>query len=139
MSQTTQTTPVTKEAASQPLPKAVADKQPLKAKTALRKIFGYEWVLHNINFILFLALLAVVYIYNGHQSDRTIRQINRTAKEIKQLQYEYKTLKSELMYKSREAELLKATEPLGLTLTRTPHQRIPATNTAHAQQRKANE
>ena len=63
---------------------------------------------------MFLALLAVVYIYNGHYADKTIRNINQTAKEVKELQYEYKTVKSEVMFRSKQSELAKAVEPLGL-------------------------
>ncbi|MDP9230721.1 MAG: FtsL-like putative cell division protein, partial [Bacteroidota bacterium] len=44
----------------------------------------------------------------------TIRNINRTAKEVKELQYEYKTVKGEVMFRSKQSELVKAVEPLGL-------------------------
>ena len=61
-----------------------------------------------------MALLAVIYIYNGHYADKTIRNINQTAKEVKELQYEYKNVKSEVMFRSKQSELIKAVEPLGL-------------------------
>ena len=80
----------------------------------------YQWISSNIPFFLFLAVLAVLYIANGHMADKTIRDINTTAKEIKELQYEYKTLKSEMMFKSRETEMMKAAEPLGLKITNQP-------------------
>ena len=63
---------------------------------------------------MFLALLAVVYIYNGHNADNTIRRINRTAKEVKELKYEYIDLKSEVMFLSKPGEVIKAVVPLGL-------------------------
>lgn len=65
-------------------------------------------------FIFFLALLAVVYIYNGHMADKTVIKINRTATEVKELQWEYKSLKSEVMFRSKPSELAKALQPLGL-------------------------
>jgi predicted membrane protein len=67
-----------------------------------------------VPFFLFLTLLAVIYIYNGHYADKAIRNINRTSKEVKELQYEYKTVKSEVMFRSKPSELVKAVEPLGL-------------------------
>jgi hypothetical protein len=79
-------------------------------------IFNYSWILKNISFFLFMAALAVVYIANGHMADNRIRKINDTARKLKDLQYEYKTLKSEIMFKSRESEMVKAAEPLGLTM-----------------------
>ena len=35
-------------------------------------------------------------------------------REVKELQYEYKTVKSEVMFRSKQSELVKAVEPLGL-------------------------
>jgi hypothetical protein len=80
--------------------------------------------LRNIGFFLFLAVLAVVYIANGHMSDNRIRKINETARALKDLQYEYKTLKSEMMFKSRESEMVKAAAPLGLIMDTTSPARI---------------
>ena len=83
---------------------------------------SYRWIMKNIGFFLFLASLAVVYIYNGHYADKVSRDINRTGKELKELQYEYKTLKSEVMFRSKQSELAKAVEPFGLKqLTQPPY------------------
>ena len=79
-----------------------------------KRLLNYQSVVKQIPFFLFLALLAVIYIYNGHYADKTIRNINRTAKEVKELQYEYKTVKSDVMFRSKQSELAKAVEPLGL-------------------------
>jgi hypothetical protein len=69
-------------------------------------------------------LLAVVYIANGHMADKTIRDISKTQKELKDLQYEYKTVKSEVMFLSEEAQVLKAAEPLGLKISTEVPQRL---------------
>jgi hypothetical protein len=50
-------------------------------------------------------------------ADNTIRDINNTARQVKELQYEYKSLKSEEMFKSREAQIVQAATPLGLKIT----------------------
>jgi hypothetical protein len=40
---------------------------------------------------------------------------------VKELQWEYKTVKSEVMFQSKQSELVKAVEPLGLKeLTESP-------------------
>src|ERR1044071_5970522 len=75
---------------------------------------NYQSIVKQIPFFLFLALLAVIYIYNGHYADKTIRNINKTSREVKELQHEYKTVKSELMFRSKQSELAKNVEPLGL-------------------------
>jgi hypothetical protein len=82
--------------------------------TGWKRWLNYQSVVKQVPFFLFLALLAVIYIYNGHKADKTIRSINRTAKEVKELQWEYKTVKSEVMFRSKQSELVKAVEPLGL-------------------------
>lgn len=76
--------------------------------------FNYQWVVRNIPFFLFLAFLAVLYIYNGHLADKLTRKIGVTEKHIKELQYEYKTVKSEVIFRSKASELVRAVEPLGL-------------------------
>lgn len=87
----------------------------LKPGTAgWKRLLNYQSIVKQVPFFLFLALLAVVYIYNGHYADKTIRNINQTAKDVKELQYEYKTVKSEVMFRSKQSELAKAMEPLGL-------------------------
>ncbi len=93
-------------------------------KRSIRRLINYRWITANVPFFLFLALLAVLYIANGHLADKTVRDINATAAELKELQYEYKTVKSDLMFKSREAEMVKITAPLGLKITATPPMHI---------------
>ena len=87
-------------------------------KNPLKGLFNYQWIVKNIPFFLFLSVLAVLYIANGHMADKTVRRINNTSRELKELQFEYKTLKSEVMFKSEEQQVIKATEPLGLKVVK---------------------
>ena len=92
-----------------------------EVKLDWKRWLNYQSLVKQVPFFLFLAVLAVVYIYNGHYADKTIRNINKTAKEVKELQWEYKTVKSEVMFQSKQSELVKAVEPLGLKeLTEAP-------------------
>jgi len=79
-----------------------------------KSFLSYKWVVRNIPFFLFLALLAVLYIYNGHYADKLTRKISVTEKHIKELEYQYKTVKSEVIFRSKASELAKAVESLGL-------------------------
>lgn len=90
------------------------EKEISRRKKQRKRLFGYRWIVRNIPFFLFLAVLAIVYIYNGHYADNTVRSINKVNRELKELQYEYKTLKSEVMFRSKQSELAKAVLPLGL-------------------------
>jgi len=95
--------------------------QPIGKKISWRKLLSHQWIVRNIPFFLFLASLAVLYIYNGHYADKITRKIGVTEKHIKELEYEYKTIKSEVIFRSKASELAKAVAPLGLKeLTKAP-------------------
>ena len=83
-------------------------------KNPLKGWFDQQWMLRQLPFFLFLSLLAILYIANGHYADQVIRKINLTQSEIKELQFNYKTLKSELMFKSGEEQMIQAATPLQL-------------------------
>jgi cell division protein FtsL len=97
-------------------------------RNPLKGLFNYQWIVKNIPFFLFLSALTVLYIANGHRGDRIIRKINSTSNELKDLQYEYKTLKSEVMFKSQEMQIVKATEPLGLKVSKEIPRRLQKAN-----------
>ena len=90
------------------------EKEISRRKRQRKRLFGYRWIVKNIPFFLFLSVLAIIYIYNGHYADNTVRNINNVNRELKELQYEYKTLKSDVMFRSKQSELAKAVQPLGL-------------------------
>jgi hypothetical protein len=95
-------------------------RQGREAKISLKGLFSHAWIMKNISFFLFLAAWGVVYIYNGHYAEKTIRDIGRTNRELKEMQYEYKTLRSEVMFRSKQSELAKAVAPFGLKELTTP-------------------
>ncbi len=92
---------------------------------AVKKLSGhslvnYTWIIKHLTFLMFLALLAVIYIANGHWADKTIRDINVTAKQVKDMEYEYKNLKSLEMYRTRESQVTQAAAALGLKPSTVP-------------------
>ena len=89
-------------------------------KTEKKFRINYQLMVQHLPFFLFLSALAVVYIYNGHYSDKIIKSISRTNKELTELQYEYKTMKSEVMFRSKQSEIAKSVAPLGLMELTTP-------------------
>lgn len=93
----------------------------LSRQAGWKQWLNYQSIVKQVPFFLFLAVLAVLYIYNGHQADKTIRSINRTEKEVKELQYEYTAVKGELISRSMQSKLLEAVKPLELKeLTESP-------------------
>lgn len=85
----------------------------------LSKIFGGgflsdERTIQHVPFILFLALIAILYIANGYYADDKIREVNRVSNEIKELRTEYISSKSDLMFVSKQSQIAAAVDTLGL-------------------------
>lgn len=73
-----------------------------------------ESTLKHVPFLLFLAFIAILYIANGYQADDKIREVNRITNELKELRSEYISTKSDLMFVSKQSEVAKAAEPMGI-------------------------
>jgi predicted membrane protein len=89
-----------------------------------RKLMYNRWIVKNIPFYFFSAALAIVYIANGHYADKMMRKISTTEKNLKEMEYEFKTVKQDVIFRSKESELAKAVEPLGLKLLMVPPVRL---------------
>lgn len=79
-----------------------------------KRWLNYQSVVRQLPFILFLAVLAVIYIYNGHQADKITRNIDVLTREVKELKWEYIDKKKVVMFLSKPSEVAKAAAPLGL-------------------------
>lgn len=80
----------------------------------------------QIPFILFLVLLALVYIANRYHAEKVIRRIDFLSKEIKDLRAEEITTASELMNLNRptHVQVLIDQKQLGLKFPDTPPKKI---------------
>lgn len=103
---------------------AVEDALPQEPKKEWRLRINYRLITQNLPFLLFLAVVALVYIANSHLAEKKVRRINKLSREIRELKWEYLSVKSELMFRSKLSEVSKAVEPLGLKELNTPPQRI---------------
>jgi len=70
--------------------------------------------LNHLPYILFLTVIAVLYIANGYYADDKTRQENKLKNEIKEKHSEFISTTSELMFASKQSEVAKAAEELGL-------------------------
>lgn len=74
--------------------------------------------------MLFCGFLALLYIANAHTVEKRIRKISRLETEMKDLRAEYISLKSELMYLSKQSEVAKRVEVAGLKELRSAPKKI---------------
>jgi len=80
-------------------------------------VFTRELILGQLRYVLFLTVLALLYIANRYHSEGIIRQINKVQNEIKDLRSEHISITSELMYLSKQSEVKKMSDEKGLGLT----------------------
>lgn len=79
-----------------------------------KRLLNYSSIVKQLPFFLFLSVLAILYIYNGHNADKTIRRIGRATSELKDLQGEYKSVTGDVLLRSRQSEMIETVKPLGL-------------------------
>ncbi|MCC6385355.1 MAG: hypothetical protein LC117_08045 [Bacteroidia bacterium] len=80
-------------------------------------IFGklrMELIISIIPFLFFIVFLAMLLIGNSFYTERLIRNIDRTGKEIKELQSEFITGRSDLMFRTNQSQVAAMVEPNGL-------------------------
>ncbi len=64
----------------------------------------------NLPFVLYITVIAVIYIGNSYHAEKIKRDIVNLQKNIKDLRSEAITLQSELMYVRRQAEISRLIE-----------------------------
>ena len=74
-------------------------------------------------FLLFF-FLVIVYIGNGHFSDKTARKIRRLEQSVENLRVDYITLKEESMVASKQSEVARRVGEIGLVESLEPPYKI---------------
>ena len=93
-----------------------------------------EQSIRFLPYFIFLSVLAVAYIANGYYAESKIRKENKLTEDLKELKSEYITTKSDLMFMSKQSEVAKAVEPLGLVQSLTPPKKILVRNNTTTKQ-----
>jgi hypothetical protein len=71
-------------------------------------------VVEVMPYLFFLFFLALVYIGNSYYAEKTVREIDQTNRDIKELHSEFITTKSELMRSSKLTEVAKSIRHTGV-------------------------
>jgi hypothetical protein len=97
------------------------EKHPLRLP-GLKGLLGVDGWFSNLPFLLFLAALAIFYIWNGHDAEKKKKEVDQLRERLVELNWEFTTTRSELNNKSKQSEVSVMVEPLGLEeLTVPPH------------------
>ena len=84
----------------------------------------YAQVLRNVFFVLMIIGIGVVEIFNTHLAERMMRKIEKQTEHVKELRWEYMTVKTNMNQKAKQSELLKVLEPQGLRSLQEPPKKI---------------
>ena len=106
---------------------------PRQGKSVFRKIASSLNVVGYINknmivgmmpFMFFLTILSLAYIANSYYAEKTVRDIDKISKELKELRSEYISGKSDLMYSSKQSNVALKAAHLGVKESLAPPRKI---------------
>ena len=86
----------------------------IEQRLKLESYFEEGFPVQYLPKILFVMLLGLLYISNTHYSEKTVRQINAVQADVEDLRADYTTLKSDLMFASKQSEVARKVKALGL-------------------------
>lgn len=66
---------------------------------------AFALISRNLLFILFVGGIALFYIYNTQRAEKKVRNIQKLDAEIKELKWNYMTLKSDVMYNTTYSQV----------------------------------
>ena len=102
----------------------IESEAPLTWEERLKNLvkFDDKNLFNNLPLVLFIAVLGIVHVANNHTAENKIRRMNHLEQDVKELRWMYMTSKSELMFKSKQSEVAKMVESMGLVeLSKPPY------------------
>jgi predicted secreted acid phosphatase len=85
---------------------------------------SYKGLLGNMPFISFLAVICILYISNNHFAVQVQREMNAQNKKLKELRWKNMDIKSQLMSKQMESQMIKDAALIGLKPLTIPTSKI---------------
>jgi hypothetical protein len=86
----------------------------LEKKMKLETYFEEGFPVQYLPKILFFLFVGLIYIGNTHYAEKTTRAINAAQSEVEDLRADFTTLKSDLMFASKQSEVARRVKSFGL-------------------------
>ena len=113
------------EEPAKPARRKQASKLPRTLISVLNGSFlARENVLRNMPFILWVSALMLAYIAYGYYTERTVRALDRTNAELKEMRSEYITVRSHLEQAEQQSHVADGISGMGLEESRVPPHKI---------------
>lgn len=96
----------------------------LEKKLKLESYFEEGFPVQHLPKIIFVMALGLFYIGNTHYAEKTVRKINHVQAEVEDLRADYTTMKSDLMFASKQSEVAKKVKAIGLEESLEPPHKI---------------
>ena len=96
----------------------------IENKLKLERYFEEGFPVHHLPKVLFALMLGILYISNTHYAEKTIRKISGMQAEVEDLRADYTTLKSDLMFASKQSQVAKKVKDYGLRESLTPPHKV---------------
>lgn len=96
----------------------------LREAISLKRLFNYANITRNLSFLLLLALLALIYIWNSHSSNRTMINLGKVQDELVEYNWEFTSITSEFNHLSRQSVVAQMVASLGLEELRVSPKKI---------------
>jgi hypothetical protein len=96
----------------------------VEKKLKLENYFEEGFPVQHLPKIIFAMALSLFYIGNTHYAEKTVRKINHVQTEVEDLRADYTTMKSDLMFASKQSEVARKVKTLGLEESLKPPYKI---------------
>lgn len=93
----------------------------------LDKYFDNGLPVEHFPKVFFTFGMLLLYIANTHYAEKTVRKIEKLKAEVEDLRADYTTLKASYMFESKQSEIAKKVEHLGLVESNTPPHKLEIT------------
>lgn len=103
----------------------------IEKKMRLESFFEDGFPVQYVPKIMFVMLLGLIYIGNTHYAEKTVRKINQIQAEVEDLRADYTTLKSDLMFASKQSEVARKVREFGLRESISPPYKVIASKDEH--------
>ncbi len=96
----------------------------LERRLKLETYFEEGFPVQYLPKILFVMLIGLLYISNTHYAEKTVRKIDQVQSEVEDLRADYTTLKSDLMFASKQSEVARKVKVIGLKESLNPPTKV---------------